>query len=73
MISLKNQKNRKTASSNIGVKIRAVIVNDRGQIVIPDDIRTDLGIEAGSALVLIQKGNEITMKKESDFLRRMKK
>jgi AbrB family looped-hinge helix DNA binding protein len=64
MIIMKNQSNQK-------LKLRAVMVNDRGQIVIPDDIRRELGIEAGTALVLVQKGKEILIRKESDFLKGM--
>ena len=51
--------------------IRTVIANDRGQIVIPDDLRRELGIKAGTALVLLQKGREIAIRKESDVLRAM--
>ncbi len=52
-------------------KIRTVAVNDRGQIVIPDDIRRDLEISGNSTLVLIERGGEILLKKESEVLSAM--
>lgn len=52
-------------------RIRTVAVNERGQIVIPEDIRKELGIEGADTLVLIEKGGEIVIKKESDVLSAM--
>jgi|SRR3989338_2412097 len=52
-------------------KIRTVAVNERGQIVIPEDIRKELGIEGSATLVLIEKEGEIVIKKESDVLSAM--
>ena len=52
-------------------KIRTVAVNDRGQIVIPDDIRRDLEISGNSTLVLIEREGEILLKKESEVLSAM--
>jgi len=49
-------------------KVRTVAVNERGQIVIPEDIRRELGIESSTTLVLIEKDGEIVMKKESEIL-----
>ncbi len=49
-------------------KIRTVQVNDRGQVVIPEDVRNDLGIKGGSTLVMIKKEDEIVLKKESSVL-----
>lgn len=54
--------NKKTA------KIRTVSVNERGQIVIPEDIRKDFGIENSSTLVLIERKGEIVLKKEEDVI-----
>ena len=54
-----------------GVKIRTVIANERGQIVIPEEIRKEMEIGKGSALVLIARGGEITIRKEGDFLKAM--
>ena len=50
-------------------KIRTVTISDRGQIVVPEDIRNELSIKAGSTLVLIKRGGEIVLRKESDVMR----
>ena len=52
-------------------KVRTVSVNGRGQIVIPEDIRKDFGIAGESTLVLIERGREIVLRKESDVLEAM--
>lgn len=49
-------------------RIRTVKVNERGQLVIPEDVREDLHIAANSTLVLIERGNEIVLRKEADVL-----
>ena len=49
-------------------KIRTVKVNERGQIVIPEDIRKDFGIKKSSVLVMIEGTQEIILRKESDIL-----
>lgn len=49
-------------------RIRTVAVNERGQIVIPEDIRKELGIGKSATLVLIEKDDEIIIRKESDVL-----
>lgn len=49
-------------------KIRTVTVNERGQIVIPEDMRRDIGIESSDTLVLIEKNGEIVIKKESEIM-----
>lgn len=49
-------------------KIRTVSVNERGQIVIPEDIRKDFGIGANSTLVMIERDGEIVIKKEKDVI-----
>ena len=49
-------------------KIRSVNINERGQIVIPEDIRNDIGVKGGETLILIQKMGEVIIKKESDVL-----
>ena len=48
-------------------KIRTVKVNERGQIVIPEEIRNDLGIKESSILVVIEENNEIVLKKNLKF------
>lgn len=53
---------------DIKFKLRTVSVNERGQVVIPEDVRKDFGIENKSTLVLIERKNEIVLKRESDIL-----
>ncbi|HLE46781.1 MAG TPA: AbrB/MazE/SpoVT family DNA-binding domain-containing protein [Candidatus Thermoplasmatota archaeon] len=43
-------------------------VNDRGQVVIPEDVRLDLRIDANTTLVLIERGDEIVLRKEAAVL-----
>lgn len=52
-------------------KMRTVNVNERGQLVIPEDIRRDFGIREGSTLVMIERQKEIVLIKESDALEAM--
>ena len=49
-------------------KIRTVTVNERGQIVIPEDVRKDLHLKKASTMVLIKKGEELVLRKEADIL-----
>ncbi|MBI2079718.1 AbrB/MazE/SpoVT family DNA-binding domain-containing protein, partial [Candidatus Micrarchaeota archaeon] len=49
-------------------KIKTVTMNERGVIVIPEDIRKDLGLEERATLVLIESNNEIILKKEEDAI-----
>ncbi len=49
-------------------RLRTVNLNERGQIVIPEEIRKDFGLEGPATLVIIEKDNEIILKKESDVL-----
>ena len=55
--------------TNIKEKIRTVNISNRGQLVVPEDIRKDLGIKGEATLVLIEKNGEIVLRKESDILR----
>lgn len=48
--------------------MRTVTVNDRGQIVIPEEMRGALGIEGGSVLVLVKRGSELLLRREEDVL-----
>lgn len=48
--------------------LRAVQVNERGQLVIPEEMRAQLGIEGGSVLVLVKRGDEIVLRREEDVL-----
>lgn len=52
-------------------KMRTVRVNDRGQVVIPEEIRRDLRIEGDTVLVLVERGDEIVLRKEEDVLREL--
>jgi len=54
--------------NNTNKKIRTVSVNERGQIVIPEDIRKDFGISGETTLVMIERKGEIVLKKETDVL-----
>ena len=49
-------------------KIRTVCVNERGQIVIPEDIRKDFGIGENTTLIMIERDGELVIKKETDIL-----
>lgn len=50
-------------------KVRTVRINDRGQLVIPEDIRKDLRIEGDTVLVLVERRGEIVLRRETDVLR----
>lgn len=52
-------------------RIRTVSVNDRGQIVIPEEVRKDFGINKDSTLVLIERKKELLLRKEQDVLERI--
>lgn len=54
--------------TNTKEKIRTVNISNRGQLVVPEDMRKDMGIEGGTTLVLIEKRGEIVIKKESEVL-----
>ena len=55
--------------TDMNKRIRTVIVNERGQIVIPEEVRKDFEISKGSTLVLIEGEKELLLKKESDVLK----
>lgn len=50
-------------------KLRTVKVNDRGQLVIPEDVRKDLRIEGETVLVLVERRGEIVLRREEDVLK----
>lgn len=52
----------------IKARIRTVNVNNRGQIVIPEDIRTDWGIKDHDTLVLIERNRELVLRRESEVV-----
>ncbi len=47
--------------------IELLHVSSKGQIVIPEHVRNKFHIKAGSRLVLIEKGNSLVLRKESDI------
>ncbi len=49
--------------------MRTVVVNDRGQIVIPEEIRQDMGLKAGTTLVLLESKNQLLLRKESEVMK----
>ncbi|MBI3587598.1 AbrB/MazE/SpoVT family DNA-binding domain-containing protein [Candidatus Micrarchaeota archaeon] len=49
--------------------MRTVILNDRGQIVIPEEVREGMGLKPGEALVLLEVGKEILLRKEASVVR----
>jgi AbrB family looped-hinge helix DNA binding protein len=55
--------------SNRTEKMRTVKVNDRGQLVIPEDMRQDLGIERDTVLVLLERGDHIILRREEDVIK----
>lgn len=52
-------------------RIRTVLMNPRGQIVIPEEMRESLKMKPKEALVLIEKGDELILKKESDVAKKI--
>lgn len=52
-------------------KLRTINLNKRGQIVIPEDIRKDFGIEKSATLVIMEREDELVLKKEVDVLKAM--
>ncbi len=53
------------------IKLRTVSMNDRGQIVIPEDMRKSMKFSSRDILVLIEKDNQIVIKKESEVAERL--
>jgi len=54
-----------SSMTDMKIRIRSVSMNDRGQIVIPEEIRKDLKLDSGENLVIIEKNGELTIRKES--------
>lgn len=48
-----------------------VKVSSKGQIVIPEKIRTELAIEEGTILVLIEESGRIILEKENAILQKL--
>jgi AbrB family looped-hinge helix DNA binding protein len=56
---------------NKGNKIRTMKVNERGQIVIPEDIRKDMGIAPNTVMVLMVRGKQILLRREEDLVQEL--
>ena len=52
--------------------IEIVTVSSRGQIVIPERIRDELGIEEGIKLVLVKDDTTVILQKEEQFMKKLK-
>ncbi len=52
--------------------VETVTVSSKGQVVIPEEIRRELKLRKGVKLVLIKKGNLITLAKTEDAADAMK-
>jgi len=48
-------------------RLRTASMNERGQIVIPEDMRKSMNLTSKDTLILIEKGNQIVIRKESDI------
>ena len=51
--------------------IDIVNVSSRGQIVIPEKIRKNMGIKEGSKLVAMERNDELVLTKESDVMKKL--
>ena len=58
-------------SLTILTMIETIKVSSKGQIVIPERIRIELGIKEGTKLVLIEKNNSIVIEKEDQFINKL--
>lgn len=52
--------------------LRSVQVGERGELVIPEEVRAALGIEDGTILVLMKRGDELVLRREADVLEELK-
>jgi AbrB family looped-hinge helix DNA binding protein len=51
--------------------LETVKVSSRGQIVIPENVRSELHIKEGTKLIMIKEGDKIIFEREQDFLKRL--
>lgn len=51
--------------------IDTITVSSKGQIVIPEKVRKQFGIKAGSKLVLFERDDSIVLKKEENISRQL--
>lgn len=54
-----------------GRKVRTVTVSAKGQVVLPADVRKELGIRTGTELVLVTDGKRLLLEKESQAATRL--
>jgi len=57
--------------NSMTIRIRAVQVNSRGQVVIPQEMRKTMKIKEGDTLMLIEKENELIVRKEEDVAKKL--
>lgn len=55
-------------NSMTSMKMKTVSMNERGVLVIPEEVRQDLGLEGKTTLVLVESENEIILKKQEDVI-----
>jgi len=55
------------------MEFKTIKVSEKGQIVIPTDIRKELKIKKGEQLLLIRKGNKIMIEKAEEISKKAKK
>ena len=48
------------------IKLRTASMNDRGQIVIPEEMRKSMNLTSKDTLVLMEKNDQIIIRKEAD-------
>ena len=51
--------------------IETIKVSSRGQVVIPEAMRKELGINEGTKLIVKEEANRLVIEVEKDFLRRL--
>jgi len=56
---------------NFHMNFDRVVVQERGQIVIPKKIREILNLKKGESLILIQKGDELILKKPAGIINKI--
>ncbi len=72
MLQKSIQRNINKSNLTVLTMIETLKVSSRGQIVIPEELRKELGIKEGTKLILIKEENRIIIEKEAEFLKRLK-
>ncbi|MEK6973136.1 MAG: AbrB/MazE/SpoVT family DNA-binding domain-containing protein [archaeon] len=52
-------------------KLKTVEIGSRGQLVIPQEFRRDLGIEDKETLVIIESNNQLIISKQQDVMQKL--